>query len=83
MCGEVLAQHKTDDELQTEGRKLLKKALKREYLVTVKQKGKKFSDDEKWLSVLRLCGIAFLIDILSPFGNLNLIVFSRHNIKRT
>lgn len=40
MCGEVLAQHKTDDELQTEGRKLLKKALKREYLVTVKQKGK-------------------------------------------
>ena len=47
LCGEVLAQHKTDDELQTEGRKLLKKALKREYLVTVKQKGKKFSDDEK------------------------------------
>lgn len=47
LCGEVLAQHKTDDELQKEGLKLLKKALKREYLVTVKQKGKKFSDDEK------------------------------------
>lgn len=47
LCGEVLAQHKTDDELQKEGLKLLKKALKREFLVKVKKKGKKFSDDEK------------------------------------
>lgn len=47
LCNEVLAQHKTDSELQEEGIKLLKKALKREYFVTVKKKGKTFSDDEK------------------------------------
>lgn len=47
LCGEVLAQHKTDNELQKEGLKLLKKAFKREYLVTIKRKGKTFTDDEK------------------------------------
>ena len=47
LCSEVLAQHKTDDELCQEGIKMLKKALRKATLVKVKQKGKTFTDDEK------------------------------------
>ena len=47
LCSEVLAQHKTDEELCQEGIKMLKKALKKVTLVKVKQKGKTFTDDEK------------------------------------
>ena len=47
LCSEVLAQHKTDEELCQEGIKMLKKALKKATLVKVKQKGKTFTDDEK------------------------------------
>lgn len=47
LCSEVLAQHKTDEELCQEGIKMLKKALRKATLVKVKQKGKTFTDDEK------------------------------------
>lgn len=47
LCAEVLAQHKTDEELRQEGIILLRKALKTAVLVKVKHKGKTFSDAEK------------------------------------
>lgn len=47
LCAEILAQHKTDEELRQEGLRLFQNALRTSTLVKVKQKGKTFTDAEK------------------------------------